>query len=177
MSLPVYPVVLRVPSLAIDVSGAGLPVFVMGCADIGERSPAGLCPRREQPFLVNYRESVGVKIGVSNFSPETLTGQVFDAPHAKKRFTESLKPLQGKDLPENLKRGIDKSMAGMVLSDQIHGTEPRKLNTPRVSEPGGRNDAKSLLGIETFLGISSRKQGEPGRNDAKSLLGIETNTW
>lgn len=158
MILPVYRVVLGVASSAIDVSGAGLPVFVMGCADIGESAPAGLCRRPEQPFLLNHRESVGVKIGVSNFSAETLTGQEFEAHHPKKRFTERLKPLQGKDFPEKSQKGIDKSMAGMVLSDQIHGTEPRKPNTPRVSDPGGRNDTKSLLGIETKLSLKfSRK--------------------
>ena len=78
-------------------------------------------------------------MGVSNFSAVILMLQEFDAPHPKKRFTQRLERLQDKDLPENLKKGIDKSMAEMVLLDQIHATEPRKLNTPRVSEPGGRN--------------------------------------
>jgi hypothetical protein len=61
MIFPVYRVVLGVASPAIDVSGAGLPVFVMGCADIGERAPsAGLCRRNEQTFLPSLRESVVV---------------------------------------------------------------------------------------------------------------------
>ncbi|MGL4376971.1 MAG: hypothetical protein ACRCT1_11075 [Microcoleaceae cyanobacterium] len=152
LTLPIDGPVLGVASSAIDVSGAGLPVLVMGCADIGERVPsAGRCRMPEQPFLLNHRESVGVKIGGSNFSAETLTGQVFDAPHPQKRFPQRIEPLQGKDLPENLKKGIDKSMAEMVLLDQIHGTEPRKPNISRVSDQRGRNDTKSLLGIETQL--------------------------
>ncbi len=151
MILPIYRVVLGVASPAIDVSCTGLPVFVMGCAGIGESTPAELYRRPEQPFLPSLRESVGVKIGGSNFSAETLTGQEFEAHHPKKRFTERLKPLQGKDFLGKSQKGIDKSMAGMVLSDQIHETEPRKPNTPRVSDPGGRNDTKSLLGIETFF--------------------------
>jgi hypothetical protein len=106
MIFPVYRVVLGVASPAIEVSGAGLPVFMMGCADIGESAPAGLCRRPEQPFLPSLRESVGVKIGVSNFSAETLTGQEFEAPHPKKRFPQRLEPLQGKDLPGNLKKGL-----------------------------------------------------------------------
>ncbi len=48
-------------------------------------------------------------------------------------------------------------MAGMVLLDQIHETEPRKPNTSRVSDPGGRNDTKSLLGIETISYGGSQK--------------------
>ena len=47
-----------------------------------------------QYFLLSFRESVGVKIGVSNFSAETDVQQEFDAPSLKKRFTESLKALQ-----------------------------------------------------------------------------------
>ncbi len=103
--LSVYPVVVGVASPAIDVSCTGLPVFVMGYAGIGESAPAGLCPRPEQHFLPSLRESVGVKIGVSNFSAETLTGQEFEAPHPKKRFTQMLEPLQDKDFAENLQLG------------------------------------------------------------------------
>jgi hypothetical protein len=48
--------------------------------------------------LPSFRELVGVKIGVSNFSAETHVQQEFDAPSLKKRFTESLKALQDKVL-------------------------------------------------------------------------------
>jgi len=48
--------------------------------------------------LPSFRELVGVKMGVSNFSAETHVQQEFDAPRLKKRFTESLKALQDKVL-------------------------------------------------------------------------------
>jgi len=48
--------------------------------------------------LPSFREPVGVKIGVSNFSAQTHVQQEFDAPPLKKRFTESLKALQDKVL-------------------------------------------------------------------------------
>lgn len=54
--------------------------------------------RIELYFLPGFRESVGVKIGRSNFSPETVLQQGFDALPLKKRFTESLKALQDMDL-------------------------------------------------------------------------------
>ena len=54
----------------------------------------GLCLPIAQYFLPSFRERVGVKIGVSNFSAETDVQQEFDAPSLKKRFTESLKALQ-----------------------------------------------------------------------------------
>jgi hypothetical protein len=44
-------------------------------------------------------------MGVSNFWAETLTEQEFDTPHPKKRFPQTLKPLQGMDLEEKWKRG------------------------------------------------------------------------
>ena len=49
-------------------------------------------------FFASFRESVAVKIGVSNFSAETDVQQQFDASSLKKRFTESLKALEGKVL-------------------------------------------------------------------------------
>jgi hypothetical protein len=52
----------------------------------------------EQYFLPGLRESVGVKIGVSNFSAQTHVAQGFDAPRLKKRFPQSLKALQDKVL-------------------------------------------------------------------------------
>jgi hypothetical protein len=51
-----------------------------------------------QYFLPSLRESVGVKIGVSNFSTQTHVPQGFDAPSLEKRFPQSLKALQDKVL-------------------------------------------------------------------------------
>jgi hypothetical protein len=47
-----------------------------------------------QYFFPRFRERVGVKIGVSNFSAEIDVQQGLDALSLKKRFTESLKALQ-----------------------------------------------------------------------------------
>jgi hypothetical protein len=51
-----------------------------------------------QYFLLSFREWVGVKIGVLNFSAQTHVQQEFDAPPLQKRFTESVKALQDKVL-------------------------------------------------------------------------------
>jgi hypothetical protein len=56
-------------------------------------------------FGLSLRESVGVKKGGAKFSAETLIGPEFDAPHPKKRFPQTLKPLRGMDLEVKWKVG------------------------------------------------------------------------